>query len=261
MQKLSSNGKLLDNPQNKQSMLKFFRKIRQHLLSENHFSKYLLYAVGEILLVVIGILLALQINNWNESRKLKQEEIQMLSEIKLALESDLANVFPERIQRNQKDIVRVNILLDFIEAPQTYTDSLRAHFNVLSRGNDFTPQTSAYKVLEAKGIDLISNTKLKNEILAIYNFDYPRITVRTENKFNNIREYGRPITRRELKRKRGPFALYEPININQLSSNPIFWNTLTVLNSNSKELLNLHEAQIIKVENLIQLIEEEIRSL
>ncbi len=50
-------------------MIKFFRKIRQKLLSENKFSKYLIYAIGEIVLVVIGILIALQINNWNENRK------------------------------------------------------------------------------------------------------------------------------------------------------------------------------------------------
>jgi hypothetical protein len=52
-------------------MIKFFRKIRQQLLIENKFSKYLLYAIGEIVLVVIGILIALSINNWNEKRKLK----------------------------------------------------------------------------------------------------------------------------------------------------------------------------------------------
>ena len=50
-------------------MIKFFRQIRQRLLTDNKFSKYLLYAVGEILLVVIGILIALQVNNWNEKRK------------------------------------------------------------------------------------------------------------------------------------------------------------------------------------------------
>ena len=49
-------------------MIKFFRKIRQRLLTENKFSKYLIYAIGEIVLVVIGILIALQINNWNEER-------------------------------------------------------------------------------------------------------------------------------------------------------------------------------------------------
>ncbi|WP_273277430.1 DUF6090 family protein [Maribacter polysiphoniae] len=50
-------------------MIKFFRRIRQQVLTENKFSKYLLYAIGEIVLVVIGILIALQINNWNEIRK------------------------------------------------------------------------------------------------------------------------------------------------------------------------------------------------
>ena len=50
-------------------MIKFFRRIRQRLLAENKISKYLLYAIGEIVLVVIGILIALQINNWNEEQK------------------------------------------------------------------------------------------------------------------------------------------------------------------------------------------------
>ena len=59
-------------------MIKFFRKIRQKLLSENKFSKYLIYAVGEIVLVVIGILIALQINNWNEIRQIKKVEKEIL---------------------------------------------------------------------------------------------------------------------------------------------------------------------------------------
>ena len=50
-------------------MIKFFRKIRLHLLTENKFSKYLLYAIGEIILVVIGILIALQVNNWREEQQ------------------------------------------------------------------------------------------------------------------------------------------------------------------------------------------------
>lgn len=50
-------------------MLRFFRQLRQRLIIESQFSRYLLYAIGEILLVVIGILIALQVNNWNEERK------------------------------------------------------------------------------------------------------------------------------------------------------------------------------------------------
>jgi hypothetical protein len=49
-------------------MIKFFRKIRQGLISESKFSKYLLYAIGEIVLVVIGIFIALQLNLWSENR-------------------------------------------------------------------------------------------------------------------------------------------------------------------------------------------------
>ena len=62
-------------------MIKFFRKIRQQLVSENKFSKYLIYAIGEIVLVVIGILIALSINNWNESRKAKNAELQLYFKI------------------------------------------------------------------------------------------------------------------------------------------------------------------------------------
>ena len=67
-------------------MLKFFRLIRKRLLLENNTTRYLAYAAGEIVLVVLGILIALQINNWNEVRKAKQQEqqlfIQILSDLK-----------------------------------------------------------------------------------------------------------------------------------------------------------------------------------
>jgi uncharacterized membrane protein YgaE (UPF0421/DUF939 family) len=62
-------------------MIKFFRKIRQKMLTENKFSKYLIYAIGEIVLVVIGILIALQINNWNAERKVEKEEIGILNNL------------------------------------------------------------------------------------------------------------------------------------------------------------------------------------
>ena len=63
-------------------MIKFFRKIRQNLLSEGKTGKYLKYAIGEILLVVIGILIAVQINNWNELRKQQLVEIDVLEGIR-----------------------------------------------------------------------------------------------------------------------------------------------------------------------------------
>ena len=70
-------------------MIKLFRKIRQKMLTENKFSKYLLYAIGEIILVVIGILIALQINNWNEEQKENIALQHSLLIIKGNIESDL----------------------------------------------------------------------------------------------------------------------------------------------------------------------------
>jgi hypothetical protein len=69
-------------------MIKFFRKIRQNLLTENKFSKYLIYAIGEIVLVVIGILIALGINNWNQQRLSSLKEIQLLLSLKEELETN-----------------------------------------------------------------------------------------------------------------------------------------------------------------------------
>ncbi len=63
-------------------MIRLFKKIRQQLLSKNNYSNYLLYASGEIILVVLGILIALQINNWNENKQLRNTEQQYLLALK-----------------------------------------------------------------------------------------------------------------------------------------------------------------------------------
>ncbi|WP_370479824.1 DUF6090 family protein [Tamlana flava] len=73
-------------------MIKFFRKIRQNLLSEGKTSKYFKYAIGEIILVVIGILIALQINNWNQVRKEYKETNILLKNLKLNVEEYIKNL-------------------------------------------------------------------------------------------------------------------------------------------------------------------------
>ena len=68
--------------------MKIFRRIRHNMLKNNKITAYLLYAIGEIFLVMIGILLALQVNNWNEKRKNKSELQSILNTIKYDLETD-----------------------------------------------------------------------------------------------------------------------------------------------------------------------------
>ena len=73
-------------------MIKFFRKIRQNLLSEGKTGKYLKYAIGEIVLVVFGILIALQINNWNERRKIQSNQEKYLTLLKTEAENNLKEI-------------------------------------------------------------------------------------------------------------------------------------------------------------------------
>ena len=73
-------------------MIKFFRKIRQKLISENKFSKYLIYAIGEIILVVIGILIALALNNWKENQNVIKEQNLIFENLNLELNNNLKNL-------------------------------------------------------------------------------------------------------------------------------------------------------------------------
>lgn len=85
---------MLDEPTpiHQTTVIKFFRKIRQKTLTENKFGRYLTYAIGEIVLVAIGILIALQINNWNENKKSKSQLHNIYAEVALNLQSDLSNL-------------------------------------------------------------------------------------------------------------------------------------------------------------------------
>lgn len=82
-------------------MIKFFRKIRRKLLSENKFSKYLLYAFGEIILVVIGILIALQVNNWNELKKSNKEENILIKNLDSEFKTNLENLTKVKTKNEQ----------------------------------------------------------------------------------------------------------------------------------------------------------------
>ncbi|HBR54223.1 MAG TPA: hypothetical protein DEA82_11320, partial [Flavobacteriaceae bacterium] len=92
-------------------MIKFFRHIRQRLIADNRFSKYLLYAIGEIILVVIGILIALQINNWNEERKERFTEQKILKQLQKEYTQNLKQLDEKILMRN-KMTQASNALLD-----------------------------------------------------------------------------------------------------------------------------------------------------
>lgn len=239
-------------------MIKFFRKIRQKLLSENKFSKYLIYAIGEIALVMIGILLALQVNNWNEKRKLKNEELKILSEFIQSLKSDLETELSLTIKRIESDSIKINKVLQFTKEHKNGGESFAKYgsgFIVLTQELKFSPQTSTYRALESHGVNLISNSKIRDLILDIYNREYPEVKHKIDNKMINIRDYARPLSRQKMKviPKQG----FELLDTN-LHDNPIFWNTVQTAKINNSELLRILEDVTIKVDKLIKELEKEI---
>jgi hypothetical protein len=151
-------------------MIKFFRRIRQRLVSENKFSRYLLYAIGEIILVVIGILIALQINNWNENKTNKQTESVYLKEILQDFEINL-----KKSDFTTNDLVTTMQSLiglleqSALERPTISTDSINKVFSLISNMPTYISTDRVYNNLIGSGdFKLITNESIKNE-LANYN--------------------------------------------------------------------------------------------
>ena len=156
-------------------MAKFFRKIRLNLLSEGKTGKYLKYAVGEIILVVIGILIALQINNWNIAQQTHAKEQAYLMEIKSNLQQDSLRLETVLNFNDNKQIIVEEMLQIFVD-----TLSNKERFRIFNKNaNDFTyyevfdPVRIAFNnMLSAESIGLIEDSKLRKTLSEYYNFDY-----------------------------------------------------------------------------------------
>lgn len=153
-------------------MVQFFRKIRQRLLNKNRVSKYLLYAVGEILLVVLGILIALQVNAWNEDRKTRIQERKSLENI-----ADNLKWNETMLQQILNSIEISNassaLILSVIDNHFKDHDSLGRHWrDALQNRANFTLQKSGYESLKDSGIGIISNDNLKKEIADLFENTY-----------------------------------------------------------------------------------------
>ncbi len=111
-------------------MLHFFRKIRWRLAQDNQFFKYSKYAIGEIVLVVIGILIALQINNWNEERKERKQERKILNELLTSLEQNYNMMLSDSINRSKWNRSS-EIVIHALEEGVPYSDTMNIHFATL----------------------------------------------------------------------------------------------------------------------------------
>ena len=154
-------------------MIKFFRKIRQHLLSKNKLGKYFFYAIGEIVLVMIGILLALYVNNWNIEKERNKQQIAVLKQLHKDFQLSL-NDLKENYNTHDRGITSAQIILNALETNQSYTDSLAKHFGELGMTR-FISTTGAFESLKSIGFDLIKNDELRNKIIRMHDEYYESV--------------------------------------------------------------------------------------
>ena len=142
---------------------------------ENKTSKYFKYALGEIILVVIGILIALQINNWNQQRLDSKKEVAYLEEVLVSLKSDI-NKIDDVLKFNiEKDSIVTNLMLLF-KADLTNDQRMAIIENYATPFTSyelFSPNATAWNnFVSAENINLIENEDLRKKLVAYYSFDY-----------------------------------------------------------------------------------------
>ena len=150
-------------------MIKFFREMRKSFLSQNKVSRYLLYALGEILLVVIGILIALQVNNWNENRKSEILEIKILKRLRQDLVADTLYL-NDRLERT---IILQAKQYEFVHEIYNTQKSEQEFRKVLGLQNwdsdNLVMQISTYEELKNSGqINILENEALKIQMIDLY---------------------------------------------------------------------------------------------
>lgn len=147
------------------------------MLLKNKISKYLLYAIGEIILVVIGILLAVQINTANQNRQRAKLEHVLLEQVKRELLSSYTDL------RNDSEVLaRGEIshyaIEDHIAQDLPYVDSLCFDFHWIKMDEYIYPAEAAYSRLKEEGLDIIKNDTIRLAIRGLYESLFPRLTKR-----------------------------------------------------------------------------------
>lgn len=151
-------------------MKPLFRRIREKLIGEGKVWRYLIYAVGEIMLVVIGILIALQVNNWNENRINKAMEYEYLK----GLHSDLDRQIEILETKNRVSDEAISIVYELLEEYLRLdgfgtSDSTLIKIHQISRANGLSAVKTTFSELTyGAGISLIRDEKLRNDIVLFY---------------------------------------------------------------------------------------------
>jgi hypothetical protein len=175
-------------------MIKLFRKIRYDLMEKNKTGKYLKYAIGEVVLVVIGIIIALQINNWNENRTKLKEEQNIIFNLNAEFKNNLIQL-DTTVLYMSKTIKGLDSILQIMSKNISFDDKPESFDRLLNHtlvDPQFSPSSIVLKELEGSGkLAILKNKKLKT-LLYKWNLsiDATKVTEATSNKsYNDIFDY------------------------------------------------------------------------
>jgi len=235
-------------------MIKFFRHIRQNLIMENKTSIYLKYAIGEIVLVVVGILIALQINNWNELRKERKLEVVVLNDIK---DNIIRNniLIDDAIKTIDEINVSADLLISYLTSDSIPDTIFNDHIDQASRSGTFLFRlnTDGYESLKSIGFTIIENEMLKDEILSLYEVTYGEILTRL-NFANNLYDSG---WWKDYLYKTEPNRI-EPYDLQGLKKDKRFLTAINELYFIRNVFQSPIKESLIHSEKVLQLIEEEL---
>ena len=247
-------------------MIKFFRRIRQNLLSEGKTGKYLKYAIGEIILVVIGILIAVQINNWNENQRLKTQELKILLDFRESLDAD-AIYRSSSTKVYNKARKSMDFLIAYIESHLPYTDSLKYHFGNIAIDWGLSYDFSTYEALKSKDLNLISNAELRSDIISYYRYAENLATNFTNRYSENLDNASRTIFSKHFNqmwtsRIENHQSEMIPNDYGQLEKDEAFMYFLkTLKNQNYWFIENVTNNSNDLYQNISKQIESEIKNL
>jgi hypothetical protein len=211
----------------------------------------------ETIVVVMGILMAFALNNWNEDQKALVNELVLLKELKNNLETNVVNLEGD-IKTQILGANRISFLIDHLNHRRPYHDSLAVLFEFIDHVPDIELASSAFETLKSSGLGMLSSDSLRQEVINLFEITYPYLlqgTKRLEDQFwptNVIPFYIKHFQISEGKAVPNDYAM--------LLDDKEFINMLSMRGSLRKESTVRKRASIEKTLTVIALIEKEINT-
>jgi hypothetical protein len=245
-------------------MIKFFRKIRENLIMENKTGKYFKYAIGEIVLVVIGILIALSINNWNENRKNKIIEHTYLENIKADFILNLSSLDKFILDR-ENSIKASDSILEFFNGERDLDINAFNRYSVnVMVWFPFEQHDNTYKeLLNSGNLSIITNKNIKDRIQNMQASFKKVAFIEGEMQQDFERYLYDPFfsiadLETSLKSYGGENTKLDSTQVNKLINNQSYKNGFVLSSYNSESLINEYSILLLTTNELISLINQEL---